>query len=66
MTGKEAKKTLQMQYKRQNDYIRASYDRISVTIPKGYKDIIKKEIGSINGYINDLITKDFQQRKIIE
>lgn len=64
MNGNKAKKTLQKQYKRQNEYIKNSYDRISVTIPKGYKEIIKKEIGSINGYINELITKDFEKRGI--
>ena len=62
MDGREAKKRLQKQYKRQNEYIRGAFDRVSVTLPKGYKETIKQEIGSINGYINALITEDFKKR----
>ena len=33
--------TLQKRYKKQNEYIKNSYDRISVTLPKGTKERIK-------------------------
>lgn len=60
MTGKEAKKRLEEQYKRQNQHIRDNYDRVSITIPKGMKEAIKEKHGSINGYINRLITEDMK------
>ena len=33
MTGKEAKERLERQYKRQNEYIKNNFDRVSVTLP---------------------------------
>lgn len=64
MKASDAKKTLQNRYKKQNEYIKNSYDRISVTIPKGYKQIINDNFGSINGYINSLIKSDFEKNSI--
>ena len=31
------------QFSRQNEFIKNSYDRINLTVPKGYKEKIKKE-----------------------
>ena len=62
MTGKEAIKTLEKQYKRQNDYIKNNYDRISVTLPKGTKERIKSLTGeSVNAYINTLVVADLER-----
>ena len=55
MDGREAIKRLEKQYKRQNDYIKNSYDRVSITLPKGTKDRIKATGNSINGIINTLV-----------
>lgn len=55
MDGKEAIKRLEKQYKRQNDYIKNSYDRVSITLPKGTKERIKATGESINGLINVLV-----------
>lgn len=55
MDGKEAIKRLEKQYKRQNDYIKNSYDRVSITLPKGTKERIKAKGESINGLINRLV-----------
>lgn len=55
MDGKEAIKRLEKQYKRQNEYIKNSYDRVSITLPKGTKDRIKEKGYSINGLINELV-----------
>lgn len=58
MTGKEAKDRLKKQYDYRNSYTKNNYDRISVTVPKGYKEIIKGLLQhgeTINSVINDLI-----------
>ena len=54
MTGKEAKERLEKQYKRQNEHIKENYDRISITLPKGTKEKIKRlDIkSSLNHFIN--------------
>lgn len=58
MPGKEAKKRLENQYKRQNEHIKENYDRISITLPKGTKELILAKGESINGYINKLVAND--------
>ena len=58
MNGKEAKERLEKQYKRQNEHIRETYDRVSVTLPKGTKERIKAKGESINGYITRLVLAD--------
>ncbi len=45
-----------------NKYNRKAYDRISVMLPKGKKDLYKKVAQSkglsLNGYINNLLISD--------
>lgn len=60
MQGKEAKKRLENQYKRQNEHIKNNYDRISITLPKGTKELIQAKGESLNGYINRLVSKDLK------
>lgn len=57
-TKREIREYLKDRYKKQNDKIKEDYDRVSVTLPKGTKDIIKAKGESINGYINRLIMQD--------
>lgn len=61
MNGKEAKKFVDKQFKRQNEFIKENYDRVSVTLPKGTKDRIKAAGLSINGYINKLVLEDLDR-----
>lgn len=61
MTGKEAKEILKKQYKRQNEHIKENYDRVSITLPKGTKDIIKVKGETVNAYINRLVSEDLNQ-----
>ena len=63
MTGKDAQKRLEAQYKRQNEFIKNSYDRISVTLPKGTKERIKAKGESVNGYITRLVLEDLQRKE---
>lgn len=60
MQGKDAKKRLESQYRRQNEHIRANYDRVSITLPKGTKERIQATGESINGYINRLVAEDLE------
>ena len=62
MTGKEAKERLSKQYKRQNDYIKEKYDRVSVVLPDKTKERIKELTGkSCNAYISDLVLADLDR-----
>ena len=58
---KELQSYLTDRYKKQNDKIKDNYDRVSVTLPKGTKDRIKKLGLSINGYINALVLADLER-----
>ena len=62
MTGEEAKQKWSRQYRRQNDHIKANYDRVNVLLPKGAKDAIKATGESINAYFNRLYAEDMQRR----
>lgn len=46
-----------------NRYMASHYDRINLTVPKGYKDrisdVAKANGESVNGYIKRLIDEDF-------
>lgn len=50
------------QYKRQNEYIKNTFDRVSITLPKGTKEKISALGFSVNGYINELVKNDLQGR----
>lgn len=49
-------------YKRQNEYIRNNFDRISITLPAGSKEKIKSLGFSVNNYLNELVKSDFKKR----
>lgn len=57
MKAADAKKTLEKQYKRQNEHIKENYDRCSITLPKGTKERIKERGESVNGLINRLVAE---------
>lgn len=63
MSKKELQDHLKKRYKDQNNKIKENYDRVSATLPYGTKDRIKNLGLSINGYINELILKDLEQRE---
>ena len=62
----EALKRQEKQYKRQNEHIAQHYDRVSVTLPKGHKNIITANGESVNGYINRLVHDDLLSRGLIK
>ena len=61
MTGKEAQKRIAKQYKRQNEYIKGNYDRVSATLPKGTTERIKALGLTVNGLINDLVLAELER-----
>ena len=61
MKAADAKKTLEKQYKRQNDYIRNNYDRVSVTLPAGTKERIRATGESVNGIINRVLLQELER-----
>lgn len=61
MAGKDAQKRLEAQYKRQNEFIKNSYDRISVTLPKGTKERIKETGESVNGFITRVVLEELNK-----
>lgn len=48
-----------------NKYVKANYDRINVTVPKGSRDIIKAHAEthgeSVNGFINRAIEEAMER-----
>lgn len=63
MSKKELQDHLKKRYKDQNNKIKENYDRVSATLPDGTKERIKNLGLSINGYINELVLKDLEQRE---
>lgn len=61
MDAEKAKKILEKQYKRQNEYIKNSFDRVSVTLPKGTKERITATGESVNGFIKRLVLDELQK-----
>jgi len=58
-------KVSKAQQKAVNKYVKANYDRINVTMPKGQRDAIKAHAESkgesVNGFINRAITETMER-----
>ena len=50
------------QYQRQNEYIKGSFERVSVTLPKGTKERIKATGQSVNSFINNVVKKELDKK----
>ncbi len=50
------------QYQRQNNYIKESFDRVSVTLPKGTRERIKATGESVNSFINKVVKKELDKK----
>lgn len=63
MDEKEKKKldNLNKRYKKQNEYIKGNYDRVSATLPKGTTERIKMLGLTVNGLINDLVLAELER-----
>lgn len=62
--------TSKAQQKAVHKYVKANYDRIELTVPKGKKDIIKAHAEargeSVNGFINRAIDEAIENDKTVE
>lgn len=51
--------------KRQNEFVRENYDRFTLTLPKGMKEVYRehaeKQGMKLNSYINMLLEKDIKK-----
>lgn len=59
-----AQKALERQerrYKKQNEYIKDKYDRVSVILPKGTKERIQSFSGSVNSFIADSVIEKLER-----
>lgn len=58
-------KTSKAQQKAVHKYVKANYDRVELTVPKGNKDKIKahaeKQSESLNGFINRAISETMER-----
>ena len=61
MTPEQALERLNKQYKRQNEHIKESYDRVSATLPKGTKERIKATGYSLNNFIAEAVKEKIEQ-----
>lgn len=65
----DSKKAVERAKKQQdyiNNYVREKYDRVALTLPKGFKNIIAGAgVGSVNGYITALIRDDLTRRGLL-
>lgn len=60
-------KSRQKQYKRQNEFIKENYDRITTTFPKGTKERIKNAgFPSVNAFINSVVASALEQLENME
>lgn len=60
---KNPAEVLSKQYKRQNNYIKNNFDRVSVTLPKGTKEKITATGESVNGFINRVVSQELERIK---
>ena len=56
--------------KAKNDWIAKAYDRINLTVPKGYKALLQEAAteqhgGKVNSLLNALITAELERQKLI-
>lgn len=51
----------QKQYKRQNEYIKNTFYRTSITMPKNYKELIAQTGETANGLVNRLLREEFKR-----
>ena len=60
MPESEQAKTTKAQQKAVNKYVKNNYDRINVTFPKGYKDILKEKALAAGQSVNEYIKQAVQ------
>ena len=62
MPETEQTKTTKAQQRAVNKYVQNHYDRINVTFPKGYKNILKEKAEAADQSVNEYIKQAVQDR----
>lgn len=58
----DAKRKLEKRYARQNEYNKNKYDRFSLMLPTGYKEVIKEQAKKEGKSLNNFILEAIQEK----
>lgn len=58
----EAKRKLEERYNKQNEYNRKKYDRVSVMLPNGYRDIVRDKAKAQGQSLNAFIVEAVKEK----
>lgn len=64
-TNKEIADSVRKRQKKQNEYIKQNFDRVSVVMPKGRKALIENTGEKINSFICVAIDEELKRRGIL-
>jgi len=64
-TDEEKLNTLKKRQDKQNQYIKNRYDRVSVVLPKGYKELINSSGATLNGFITEAVNAELKRRGLL-
>ena len=64
-TDEEKLNTLKKRQDKQNQYIKNRYDRVSVVLPKGYKELINSSGATLNGFVTEAVNAELKRRGLL-
>lgn len=64
-TNKEIAESVRRRQKKQNEYIKEKFDRVSVVMPKGRKTLIENTGEKINAFICTAIDSELKRRGLL-
>lgn len=64
-SAEELAKSARKRQRKQNDYINRRYDRVSVVLPRGFKQLITASGESINAFITSAVTTELERRGLL-
>lgn len=65
-TEKEKLERLKKRYDKQNEYLKHKYDRVSVVLPKGYKELIQHSGMTVNSFISMAVKKELERAGLLD
>lgn len=64
-TEQEKLNNLKNRQDKQNRYIKQKYDRVSVVLPKGYKELINSSGATLNGFVTEAVNAELKRRGLL-
>lgn len=64
-TDEQKLNNLKKRQYRQNEYVKRKYDRISVVLPKGYKELINSSGATLNGFVTEAVNAELKRRGLL-